>query len=78
MNLDSLNIAVEGVVVLDLGSTSMATVLSLLVACYYVFNIMYPTKCSNAYFFCEAALLEIHHSAKKRVAVTKFISELKL
>ena len=76
-DLDSLSIAVEGVVVLDLGSTSMATALSLLVACYYVLNIMYPTKCSNAYFFCEAALLEIYHSAKKRVAVNKFISALK-
>ena len=65
-------------VVLELGSISMATALSLLVACYYVFNIMYPTKCSNAYLFCEAALLEIHHSAKKRVAVNKFISALKV
>ena len=58
-DLESLGIAVEGVVVLELGSTSMATALSLLVACYYVFNIMYPTKCSNAFLFCEAALLEI-------------------
>lgn len=77
-DLDMLSIAVEGEVVLDLGSTSMAATLSLLVACYYVFNIMYPTKCSNAFFFCEAALLDIHQTAKKRVAVNKFISALKM
>jgi len=56
----------------------MAATLSLLVACYYVFNIMYPTKCSNAFFFCEAALLDIHQTAKKRVAVNKSISALKM
>ena len=76
--MDSLGIAVKGVVVLDLRSTSMATILGLLVACYYVFNIVYPTKCSNAYFFCEAALLDMHQNAEKRVAVNKFISALKL
>jgi len=74
--LDPMCIAVEGTEVLSLGSTSMANVLELLVACYYVFNTMYPSKCSNAFLFCEAALLDKQQEARKRVTVNKFIAVL--
>ena len=54
----------------------MANAISLLVACYYVFNIAYPAKSGNVFLFCEATLLDMPTEAKKRVALNKFISSL--
>ena len=60
----------------NLGSKSMASALGLLIACFYVFNIKYPIKCTNAFLFFETALLGNHQEAKKRVGVTKLLSAL--
>ena len=56
----------------------MANAISLLLACYYVFNIAYPAKSGNVFLFCEATLLDMPTEAKKRVALNKFISSLNL
>ena len=65
-SLDPLCIAAEGeeLVMLDAGS-SMANALGLLLAVYYVFDIAYPAKASNVYFFCET-LIGIEQDAKKK------------
>jgi len=53
----------------------MANALGLLLSVFYVFDIAYPAKGSNVYFFCEM-LIGIEQDAKKRVALNKFISAL--
>ena len=75
-SLETLIIAAEGVEVISLGTSNLANALGLLVTCYYVFNTMYPTKCANAFLFCEATLLNKRQEARKRVVVMKFISTL--
>ena len=72
--MDPLIIAAEGVEVISLGTSNLSNALGLLVASYYVFNTMYPAKCTNAFLFCEAALLNKHQEARKSVSVMKFIS----
>lgn len=74
--LQPLCIAVEGKEVVSLGSKSMGNALGLLIACFYVFNIRYPMKYTNAFLFCETALLGNHQEAKKRLGVTKFLAAL--
>ena len=73
-SLDPLCIAAEGehLITLSAGS-SMANALGLLFSVYYVFDIAYPAKASNVYFFCEM-LISIEQDAKKRIAINKFIS----
>ena len=56
----------------------MANAISLLVACYYVFNIAYPVKSGNVFLFCKATLLDMRAEAKKRVALNKFNLSLNL
>ena len=53
----------------------MANALGLLLSVYYVFDIAYPAKVSNVYFFCEM-LIGIEQDGKKRIAINKFISAL--
>ena len=43
----------------------MANALGLLLSVYYVFDIAYPAKVSNVYFFCEM-LIGIEQDAKKK------------
>ena len=74
--MNPLCIAVEGMEVISLGSVNLASALGLLVACYYVFNTVYPTKCGNVFLFCEATLLDRPQEARKKVGVNKFISAL--
>ena len=75
-SLDPLCIAAEGEELVMLGAgSSMANALGLLLAVYYVFDIAYPAKASNVYFFCET-LIGIEQGAKKRIAINKFISAL--
>lgn len=69
--LDPLVIPIGGETILTLGSTSMANAISLMVACYYVFNIAYKAKPGNVFLFCEATL-DMPTEAKKRVALNKF------
>ena len=56
----------------------MANAISLLAACYYVFNIADKAKPGNVFLFCEATLLDMPTEAKKRVALNKFNSSLNL
>ena len=51
----------------------MANALGLFLSVYYVFDIAYPAKASNVYFFCEM-FIGIEQDAKKRIALNKFIS----
>ena len=75
-SLDPLCIAAEGEELVMLGAgSSMANALGLLLAVYYVFDIAYPAKASNVYFFCET-LIGIELDAKKRIAINEFISAL--
>ena len=75
-SLDPLCIAAEGEELITLGAgSSMANALGLLLSVYYVFDIAYPAKASNVYFFCET-LIGIEQDAKKRIAINKFISAL--
>lgn len=76
--LDPLVIAIEGETILTLASTSMANAISLLAACYYVFNIADKAKPGNVFLFCEATLIDMQTEAKKRVALNKFNSSLNL
>ena len=75
-SLDPLCIAAEGedLITLSAGS-SMANALGLLLSVCYVFDIAYPAKASNVYFFCEM-LIGIEQDAKKRIALNKFISAI--
>jgi len=53
-SLDSLCIAAEGEELISLGAGSfMANVLGLLLSVYYVFDIAYPVKAGNVYFFVK-------------------------
>ena len=75
-SLDPTCIAAEGEELITLGAgSSMANALGLLLSVYYVFDIAYPAKASNVYFFCET-LIGIEQDAKKRIAINKFISAL--
>ena len=56
----------------------MANAISLLAACYYVFNIADKAKPGNVFLFCEATLLDMPTEAKRRVALNKFNSSLNL
>jgi len=51
----------------------MANALGLLHSGYYVFDIAYPAKGSNSYFFCKL-LIGIEQDAIKRIAINKSIS----
>ena len=43
----------------------MANAISLLAACYYVFNIADKAKPGNVFLFCEVTLLDMPTEAKK-------------
>lgn len=58
-NLEPVYIAAKG------------TALSLLVACYYIFNIEYPSWSKN-YLFLETILMDNCTDSRKRVTVTNF------
>ena len=68
----------EGKVILKLHGTcvSSAQALAILMACYYIFNIEYPTQLKNVYLMLEATMMDQPREAKKRVVVNKFLQEI--
>jgi 3D (Asp-Asp-Asp) domain-containing protein len=70
-----LYIAAEGIPVVKFATRScIANAVGLLIATYYVFNIMYPVKGNSVDLFLESALLG--NANKKRVAVNIFLAAL--
>ena len=57
---------------LSMGMYSIA----LLLGCYYIFNMKYPSTSKNIFIFLEAIMLDNGGKAKKRVAINKFFKEL--
>lgn len=75
--INPLYIAGEGKIILKFNkSVTMLNALALLVGCYYIFNIEYPTATRNIFLFLEMAMLEKTGVANKRVAINKFLQQL--
>lgn len=72
-----LYLVVERKVMLKINSgISIAQALAMLMACYYIFNIEYPTSLKSVFVMLEATIMGQPHEAKKRVVVNKFLQEL--
>jgi len=71
-----LYLVAEGTIVAKLNSGGLGTALCMLVGCFYLFNMHYPSKQNNFFQFLEYILLGNSKDARKRVAVNKFVAEL--
>ena len=50
--------------------------IALLLGCYYIFNMKYPSTYKTFFIFLEAIMLDNGSKAKKRVAINKILKEL--
>ena len=75
-NLNPVYIVAEGMIVSKLCNLSMGMSIALLLGCYYIFNMKYPSTSKNIFIFLEAIMLNNGSKAKKRVAINKFFKEL--
>ena len=72
-----LYLVAERNVVLKIPSgMSIAQSLAILMACYYIFNMEYPTSLKNVFLMLEATIMGRPHEARKRVVINKFLQEL--
>ena len=75
-DLNPIYIVAEGMFVCQLCNLSMGMSIALLLGCYYIFNMKYPSTSKNIFIFLEAIMLNNGSKAKKRVAINKFFKEL--
>ena len=75
-NLNPVYIVAEGMIVCQLWNLSMGMSIALLLGCYYIFNMKYPSTYKTFFIFLEAIMLDNGSKAKKRVAINKFFREL--
>ena len=75
-NFNPVYIVAEGMIVSKLCNLSMGMSIALLLGCYYIFNMKYPSTSKNIFIFLEAIMLNNGSKAKKRVAINKFFKEL--
>ena len=53
-NLNPVYIVAEGMIVCQLCNLSMGMSIALLLGCYYIFNMKYPSTSKNVFIFLEA------------------------
>ena len=75
-NLNPVYIVAEGMIVCQLCNLSMGMSIALLLGCYYIFNMKYPSTYKTFFIFLEAIMLDNGSKAKKRMAINKFFKEL--
>ena len=74
-NLNPVYIVAEGMIVCQLCNLSMGMSIALLLGCYYIFNMKYPSTSKNVFIFLEAIMLDNGSKAKKIVAINTFFKE---
>ena len=76
-NLNPVYVVAEGMIVCQLCNLSMGMSIALLLGCYYIFNMKYPSTSKTFFIFLDAIMLDNGSKAKKRVAINKFCKELR-
>ena len=75
-NLNPVNIVAEGMIVCQLCNLSVGMSIALLLGCYYIFNMKYPSTSKTFFIFLDAIMLDNGSKAKKRVAINNCFEKL--
>ena len=75
-NFNPVYIVAKGMIVCKLCNLSMGMSIALLLGCYYIFNMKYPSTSKNIFIFLEEIMLDNGSKAKKRVAINNCFEKL--